>query len=175
MIPKKNSTASADTESAVSGALKSPRLQVISETGENLGVLPREEAMSRAASLGLDVVLVSETGALQVPIVRIMNLKKKLYEDKKRLTQAKKKQHEAQIKEIRLSVRIGEHDLETKMRQGSQFLIDGDRLKICLMLRGREKALKDTFGVELFNKVTAHEKDLETPVAWSRVYYLKKQ
>ncbi len=169
--------------------IKALKMQVISESGENLGILSRDEAFKRAEALNLDVVLVANNGPDSDPVVRIMNLKKKLYDDKKKSVAAKKNQREVQTKEIRMGVKIGEHDFQTKMRQATQFLVDGDRVKVSLVFKGRERGLRDLFGVELLEKVSrvlqegilptgkalAHEKDIESQALWSRIYYLKKQ
>ncbi|HVX00796.1 MAG TPA: translation initiation factor IF-3, partial [Candidatus Babeliaceae bacterium] len=108
------------------------------------------------------------------------------YTKKKQLADAKKKQHVIQVKELKIRPKIGEHDFLTKMNQGIQFLEDGKRLKITLMFKGREMAMREERGTELFDKIQhmldqagiakniVQEKDLKTPQAWSRIYYLKK-
>ena len=77
------------------------------------------------------------------PVCKILNLGKLKYEEKKKQQQNKKKQHVIKVKEIRLRPRIDNHDLMTKLNQGRKFLIDGAKLKVTLMFRGREMARID--------------------------------
>ena len=77
------------------------------------------------------------------PVCKILNLGKLKYEEKKKQQQNKKKQHVIKVKEIRLRPRIDNHDLMTKLNQGRKFLLDGAKLKVTLMFRGREMARVD--------------------------------
>ena len=77
------------------------------------------------------------------PVCKILNLGKLKYEEKKKQQQNKKKQHVIKVKEIRLRPRIDNHDLMTKLNQGRKFLLDGAKLKVTLMFRGREMARID--------------------------------
>ena len=77
------------------------------------------------------------------PVCKILNLGKLKYEEKKKHQQNKKKQHVIKVKEIRLRPRIDNHDLMTKLNQGRKFLLDGAKLKVTLMFRGREMARID--------------------------------
>ena len=77
------------------------------------------------------------------PVCKILNLGKLKYEEKKKQQQNKKKQHVIKVKEIRLRPRIDDHDLMTKLNQGRKFLLDGAKLKVTLMFRGREMARID--------------------------------
>ena len=77
------------------------------------------------------------------PVCKSLNLGKLKYEEKKKQQQNKKKQHVIKVKEIRLRPRIDNHDLMTKLNQGRKFLLDGAKLKVTLMFRGREMARID--------------------------------
>ena len=77
------------------------------------------------------------------PVCKILNLGKLKYEEKKKQQQNKKKQHVIKVEEIRLRPRIDNHDLMTKLNQGRKFLLDGAKLKVTLMFRGREMARID--------------------------------
>lgn len=169
--------------------IKAENVQIISSSGDNLGILKLSDALSMAQLENLDLVMVSETSVNNVPVVKLINLKKKLYEDKKKLNQAKKRQHEVQIKELRISIKIGENDLRIKMKQASNFLLDGMKIKIVLVLKGRERASKDTIGIGIFNKaefmlkemiessskVLTKEADMDSALGWYKIFYLKKQ
>lgn len=174
-----------ESDLPVNKDIKFEKVQLIDEKGENKGVVLLEDAIRSSDLLSLDLVTVSLTGIFNVPVVKIMNLKKKLYEGKKKL---KKKPHEIQLKEIRLSPKIGEHDLNTKVKQSIQFLLNGDKVKIVIVLKGREKTLKDLFigplilrvhdkieeGVILSGKTLLKEKELDGPLGFFRIYFLKK-
>ena len=119
------------------------------------------------------------------PVAKIMDYGKELYARKKKQAVAKKNQKVIQIKEIKISPKIGEHDYQTKMPQGIGFLEEGKKIKITLLFRGRELVNKAERGNELFQKIDQtfaerglleriiHEKDLKTDSAWSKVFSLK--
>ena len=162
------------------------KMQLITHEGKNVGSVSREEALRLARSVNLDLVIIAEQGGEGLPVAKIMDFGKVLYAKKKQQAEAKKKQQVIQIKELKLRPKIAEHDFMTKMNQGLQFLQEGKRLKVTLMFRGREIAMKEERGTELFNKIQVvldeagltknlvQEKDMKTPQLWSRVYYLKK-
>ena len=124
---------------------------VISVDGKNLGAMDREEALDLAYNDNLDLLVVGERDGR--PIVKVLNLNKELYERKKKEKVAKKNQQEIEIKELRITPRIGAHDLEIKIKKAISVLLGGDRVKFVLFLKGREKSMKDP-GVELFAKIT---------------------
>lgn len=131
--------------------IKALKIQLISSSGENLGVVTTESALRQAELENLDLVIVSETGAMDVPVAKLINLNKKLYEEKKKNKASKK--NEIQMKEIRFSPKIGDHDLMIKLKNASEHLLKGARVKFVLTLKGRERALRDTFGKDLFIKI----------------------
>ena len=161
------------------------RIQVIDAQGKNLHVISRKEALQAARLENLDLVIIAEHGSEGVPVAKIMDFGKMLYAKKKQQAEAKKKQHVIQVKELKIRPKIAEHDYQTKVNQGIQFLKEGKRLKITLMFKGREAAMRDERGTELFNKVQqsfedagiaknlTQEKDIKAPQAWSRIYYMK--
>ena len=161
------------------------KMQVISFDGKNLGVISRDEALRIARQAELDLVILAESGADGFPVAKVMDFGKVLYAKKKQQTEAKKHQKVIQIKELKLRPKIGEHDYQTKINQGIEFLKEGKHLKITLMFRGREAAMRDERGQVLFDKVQqsfeaagltklVQEKDSKAPQFWSRVYYMKK-
>ena len=109
---------------------------MISEDGEQLGVVTIEVALQKAEDAGLDLMEVAPDA--KPPVCKIVDHGKLKYEEKKKQQQSKKKQHVVKIKEIRLRPRIEDHDLMTKLNHGRKFLQDGAKLKVTLMFRGRE-------------------------------------
>lgn len=111
-------------------------MRLISEDGEQLGVVAIEVALQKADDAGLDLMEVAPDA--KPPVCKIVDHGKLKYEEKKKQQQSKKKQHIVKIKEIRLRPRIEDHDLMTKLNHGRKFLQDGAKLKVTLMFRGRE-------------------------------------
>ena len=109
---------------------------MISEDGEQLGVVAIEVALQKAEDAGLDLMEVAPDA--NPPVCKIVDHGKLKYEEKKKQQQSKKKQHIVKIKEIRLRPRIDDHDLMTKLNHGRKFLQNGAKLKVTLMFRGRE-------------------------------------
>lgn len=166
--------------------IRAPKVQLIDHNGQNLGVISRQDALSTAMSAGLDLVLLSETGNLGFPVVKVMDFGKVIYEKKKKKSESKKHQKIIQVKEIKLSPKIGDHDFKTKMNQVLDFLQDGKRVKITLFFRGRENADRNERGGLMFEKIDqffanhdltdnlVQEKDGIAGKLWSRIYYLKQ-
>ena len=111
-------------------------MRLISEDGEQLGVVAIEVALQKADDAGLDLMEVAPDA--NPPVCKIVDHGKLKYEEKKKQQQSKKKQHVVKIKEIRLRPRIDDHDLMTKLNHGRKFLQNGAKLKVTLMFRGRE-------------------------------------
>lgn len=165
--------------------IRSEYVQLIGHDGENIGLVSRREAMQRAAEVALDMVMLAEHGKDDWPVVKIMDFGKLLYEKKKKKSESKKHQKVIQVKEIKISPKIGDHDFQTKMKQALQFLEEGKRVKVTLFFRGRENVIRDERGGELFDKIDqtfeaqglgdkiAYEKDAKLGKLWSRTYYLK--
>ena len=116
-------------------------MRLISDSGEQLGVVPIEVAIDKAKEVGLDLIEVAPNS--KPPVCRILDYGKLRYVEKKRQQLSKKKQHIIKIKEIRLRPQIDDHDLLTKLNQGRKFLMDGAKLKVTLMFRGREMSRVD--------------------------------
>jgi translation initiation factor IF-3 len=116
-------------------------VRLISDSGEQLGVVSIEVALDKAKEVGLDLIEVAPNS--KPPVCRILDYGKLRYEEKKRQQLSKKKQHIIKIKEIRLRPQIDDHDLLTKLNQGRKFLLDGAKLKVTLMFRGREMSRVD--------------------------------
>ena len=169
----------------VNEKIRFDRMQVISFDGNNLGILSRSEALDLARRENLDLVLLAQSGGDGVPVAKIMDFGKVQYAKKKQAAEQKKGQKIIQIKEIKVRPKIGEHDYQTKVNQAIDFLKDGKHVKVTLVFRGREIAMKEERGKELFDKVDQSfeqagltkivaEKDSKSSQLWSRVYFLKK-
>ena len=112
-------------------------MRVIDKDGKQLGIMKLEEALSLAREQNLDLVQV--TDKVSPPVCKIIEYGKYLYRQQKKEKKQSKKTSE--IKGIRLRFNISDHDIETKVKQAEQFLAKGDKVKIEMVLRGREKAL----------------------------------
>ena len=133
------------------------QVRLISEKGEQLGIIPLEEALENAQDAGLDLIEISRDA--EPPVCKLVDYGKLKYEKKKKAHLSKKKQHVVKLKEIRLRPRIDIHDLETKMNMGRKFLTDGCKLKVTLMFRGREMSRLD-LGDIVMEKVVEMLKDI---------------
>ncbi len=119
--------------------IRAKEVRVVDETGKQLGVLPLEEALRLAYDRNLDLIQVTEK--VDPPVCKIMDYGKYSYQEKKKEQSSAKKQKTSELKGIRLTFNIGQHDMETRARQAEKFLKDGDKVRIDIVLRGREKAL----------------------------------
>jgi translation initiation factor IF-3 len=113
-------------------------VRVISDAGEQLGVLPVEEALALAEERGLDLVEVAPMA--RPPVVKIMDYGKYKFEEAKAARAAKKKQHVIQIKEVKYRPGIDDHDFDFKTRHAREFLQEGNKVKVTMMFRGRQVA-----------------------------------
>ena len=116
--------------------IRTPRVRVVSNSGEALGIMPTSEALSLAEAATLDLVEVAPTA--DPPVCRIMDYGKFKYEKSKKVKEAKKKQHVMHLKEIKLHPKTDEHDFMFKTDHARKFLIKGDRVKATVVFRGRE-------------------------------------
>ena len=136
-------------ENLINEEIRDKELRVISSDGEQLGIMSREEAMSLAEAQGMDLVNISPTA--NPPVCKILDYGKYRYELQKKEKEAKKKQATTQMKEIRLSTYIEDHDIQVKANTAHKFLKDGDKVKVNLRVRGRE-ATYAARGMEVMNK-----------------------
>lgn len=122
---------------------------VISDDGENLGIMPTDQALNLALEKGLDLVEINPTN--RPPICKIMDFGRFKYDQAKKEKEAKAKRKETGLKEIRLTFKIGDHDIEYKAKQAKEFFDAGNAVKVSMRLRGRENALAD-IAMNVFNK-----------------------
>lgn len=122
----------------INNQIRVPEVRVIDSEGKMLGIMKTEEALALAREQEVDLVEVSP--AAKPPVVKLLNYDKFRYQQEKAAQEARKKIKKVSVKGIRLSVRIGEHDLNFKAKQTSEFIAAGNKVKIDVVMRGREQA-----------------------------------
>ena len=132
----------------VNNRIRAREVRLIDENGKQIGILELRKALQTAWERNLDLVQMTEK--VEPPVCKIMAYGKYLYQQEKKEREAKKKTR-GELKGIRLSFNISQHDLETRVNQAEKFLRQGNKVRIELRLRGREKALAD-FAKEKMNK-----------------------
>jgi translation initiation factor IF-3 len=130
--------------------ITAPKVRVIDENGENLGVMFTREAMEQAAGVGLDLVEVSPNA--DPPVAKFLDVGKYKYEAQKKANLARKSQRTQEIKEIKMRPNIDDHDYDVKMKSIQKFLGEGDKVKVTLRFRGRELAHGE-LGMRLLQRV----------------------
>ena len=123
-------------ELPINEQIRAKEVQLIGENGEKLGVLSLNDALDKAEEKKLDLVLVAPNG--NPPVCKIMNYGKYKFEQAKKEKEAKKKQKVLEVKEIRVTPNIEEHDFGFKSKNARKFLEDGNKVKITVRFRGRE-------------------------------------
>ncbi|MDQ4422483.1 MAG: translation initiation factor IF-3 [Thalassolituus sp.] len=134
--------------------IRANEVRLIGADGEQVGVVTLREALAAAEEAELDLVQISDGDPI---VCKVMDFGKKLYEEKKQKAEAKKKQHQVQIKEVKFRPGTEEGDYQIKLRNLKRFLEAGNKAKVSLRFRGREMAHQN-LGMELMMRV---EKDLE--------------
>ena len=118
-----------------------PAVRLIGPNNEQLGVVPTQRALAHAQDLGYDLVEIAPNST--PPVARILDFGKYRYAEQQKAKEAKKRQRSVTWKEIRITPKIDEHDIETKIKSASKFLDEGDKLKVTVRFRGRELAPPD--------------------------------
>ena len=134
----------------INGDIRYPEVRVISADGAQLGIMSSRDAQLMARDAGLDLVEISPNA--NPPVVKIIDWGKYQYQKMKEQSRAKKNAKSSELKQIRLGLKIGENDLNIKVRKTLELLEDGDRVKIMIVFRGREMAHKE-IGNELMNRI----------------------
>jgi translation initiation factor IF-3 len=135
---------------SINNFIKAREVRVIGKDEENLGVLKLSDALRISREQGLDLIQVTEK--IEIPVCKIMNYGKYQYFEKKQQKKSDQKKHQGgEMKAIRLGFNISQHDMETRAKQAGKFLEQGDKVRIDLILRGRQKALL-SFAREKVNK-----------------------
>lgn len=141
--------------------IQSPKVRVIDENGDNLGVMYTREAMEQAMDAGLDLVEISPNA--DPPVAKFLDIGKFKYEAQKKANAARKTQKTQEIKEIKMRPNIDDHDYDTKMKAIHKFLGEGDKVKVTLRFRGRELS-HGQLGMALLQRVqedTAEDAKIE--------------
>lgn len=134
----------------VNEKISSPKVRLVDENGEMVGVVSHKDALERAYKVGLDLVEVSPNA--DPPVCKILNYGKYKFEEQKKRAEIRKKQKIIEIKEVQLRPGIDKHDFEVKMRSARKFIEEGDKLKVTLRFRGRELSHQQ-LGMEVLNRV----------------------
>jgi translation initiation factor IF-3 len=168
----------------VNERIRSERVQVIGDSGENHGEMTRKSAIDLAKETGLDLVMVGQKG--DIAVTKIMDFGKFLYLKKKKEVQSKKSHKVIQIKEIKMRPKIGPGDYTTKMSRAIRFLEEGKHVKFSLQFRGRQPISIREVGESFFNRIKGdldaknlgtltEEKESRSGFMWSKVFYIKNK
>ncbi len=125
-------------------------MRLVDERGNMVGVVTRQEALTRAVDAGLDLVEVAPQA--DPPVCKVLDFGKYKYEEQKRLNAARKKQKVIEVKEIKLRPGIDDHDYDVKMRAMLKFIGEGDKVKVVMRFRGREMAHQE-IGMSVLMRV----------------------
>ena len=129
--------------------IRDKEVRVVTESGDQLGVMSAKDANQIAAQKNLDLVKISPQA--KPPVCKIMDYGKFRFEQQKKEKEARKNQHIIEIKEVQLSLNIDTHDFETKVKNACKFLSAGNKVKVAIRFRGREMARPER-GIELMEK-----------------------
>ena len=143
-----------------------PRVRVIDDEGENLGIMYTREAIEQAAEVGLDLVEVSPNA--DPPVCKFLDVGKFRYEAQKKANAARKSQKTQDIKEIKMRPNIDDHDYDVKMRAMHRFIEEGDKVKVTLRFRGRELSHQQ-LGMQLLQRVQTDIAEIAKVEAYPRM------
>ena len=136
----------------INEAIRAREVRLIDETGQNVGVVSKLDAMARATEAGLDLVEISPDA--EPPVCKILDFGKYKYQEQKKAAEARKHQKIIEIKEIKMRPGIDDNDYDVKMRAIRRFFEEGDKVKITLRFRGREMAHQH-LGMDVLKRVRA--------------------
>lgn len=149
--------------------IQSPQLRLLDEAGKQIGVVSKIEALQKARELGIDVVEIAPTA--KPPVAKLIDFKKFKYQESKKERESRKSQKNVGVKEVRLRPFIGQHDFDTRLAKGQDFLKEGNQLKISVFFKGREITRKQ-FGYDVVNRFIGqldHAKVVREPHMEGRV------
>ena len=147
----------AEPQTRINEAIRAPRVRVVDEKGEQLGIMARDEALALATERDLDLVEVAASA--DPPVCRIMDYGKYRYEQEQKAKLARKHQTQINVKEIKFRPKIGNHDYETKKGHVIRFLKDRAKVKVTIMFRGREASHPER-GRDLLMRLADDVQDL---------------
>jgi len=137
--------------------IRAREVRVVGPAGEQLGILPTDQALARAQEAGLNLVEVNPMA--KPPVCKIMDYGRFKYEEKKRANEAKKKQVVVKVKEVKLRPKTEDHDYDTKVRHVREFIEEGNKAKVTIMFRGREITHREQ-GQRLLDEVFQDVKEI---------------
>ena len=137
--------------------INSPEVQVINSSGENLGILNTNEAISMAKEEGLDLIEISPNA--KPPVCKIIDMGKYKYDAQKKANVAKKKQKKVELKEIKMRPVTEAHDYDFKVKNAKKFIGKGDKVKFTIRFKGRELQ-HSHLGRELMDKIKVDMQDI---------------
>ena len=141
----------------INDQIRAREVRLIDETGQNVGVVSRFDAIAKATEAGLDLVEISPDAT--PPVCKILDYGKFKFQERKKAAEARKNQKVVEIKEIKLRPNIDDHDYDVKMRSVMRFFEEGDKVKITLRFRGREMAHQE-LGYQVLQRVKADTNEI---------------
>lgn len=140
-----------DEKHRINNQINSKEVRVIGSAGEQIGVVPIQEALRLAEEEGLDLVEVAPEAS--PPVCKLIDYGKLKYREQKRAAEVRKHSVTHEVKELRVRYSTDKHDLETKVRYARNFLEEGDKVRFQMRFKGREVVYRD-LGMEVFNQIT---------------------
>lgn len=157
----RNFTKGNNYQANINHRITSPQVRLISSSGSQLGIYSSQEAIRLAEAENLDLVMISNRS--DPPVCKIIDYGKYKFLQEKKAKEAKKKQHNASLKEVKMRYKIEEHDYKVRINQASRFLKAGDKVKATITFKGREIQHTD-LAIELLHKMAkdlGHSADIQ--------------
>lgn len=154
---RRRNTAIKEQKVRVNRQIRISPVRLIDENGRQVGIVDIETALDAAFQRGLDLVEVAPDA--RPPVVRIMDYGKYKYEQARKAREARKKQHQIQVKEVKFRPGIEDHDFEFKCRHARRFLEEGNKVKVTMMFRGRQMAHPE-LGLDVLERVAEELSDV---------------
>lgn len=150
MLEKSKNSKKGNNQIHINHYIKEPQIRLISSSGSQLGIYSSEEALQMAQNEGLDLVMISNRS--DPPVCRIIDYGKYKFSQEKKAKETRKKQHNANVKEVKMRYKIDKHDYKVRINQAIRFLCAGDKVKATIIFKGREIQHTD-LAIELLNKM----------------------
>lgn len=147
--------------------IRAPKVRVVDQDGEQVGIMASKEAYMKAQDAGLDLVEIAPKA--NPPVCKIIDYGKYRYDQTKKEKESKKAQHQIKVKEVKVKPNIDEHDFQTKLRNARSFLEKGNKVKITCMFRGREVVHKD-IGERVVLRFSEELEDVGSPEAPPKMF-----
>jgi translation initiation factor IF-3 len=141
----------------INEAIRTGKIRVIDKDGKQLGIMDTKRAQEMAREAGLDLIEIAPQAS--PPVCRIMDYGKFKYQHERRMRDAKKKQKSYEIKEVKMRIKIGEHDYQVKKRLAVKFLERGDKVKVTIMFLGRQ-VVYPQLGRRLLDRLAEETKEI---------------